>query len=141
MALGLSLSPRRLGGLVMGASAWAMAMLLKATGGSGLGIGALTSLCLTGPMLDVALWRAKSGWPVYLSFALAAAWPTSGPSRCAGGKASDWESLLKWPLAEWVSVASWSTVVCGLIAGLLSAAIWFRLRAGRDEEHTPESAS
>ena len=69
MALGLSLAPRRLGGLVMGASAWAMAMLLKSTGGSGLGIGALTSLCLTGPMLDVALWRAKSGWPVYLSFA------------------------------------------------------------------------
>ena len=59
-------------------------MLLKATGGSGLGIGALTSLCLIGPMLDVALWRTKSGWPVYLSFALAGCRANFGPSWCAG---------------------------------------------------------
>jgi len=142
MALGLSLAPRRLGGLVMGASAWAMAMLLKSTGGSGLGIGALTSLCLTGPMLDVALWRAKSGWPVYLSFAAGGCLANIGAFAVRGaGKLSGWESLLKRPLAEWVSVAWWSYLFCGLIAGLLSAAIWFRLHAGRDDERTPESAS
>ena len=37
----------------------------------GTGNGRLTSLCLIGPMLDAALWRAKAGWPVYLNFALA----------------------------------------------------------------------
>jgi hypothetical protein len=142
MALGLSLAPRRLGGVVMGASALVAAMWLKAAGVSGLGIGALTSLCLIGPMLDAALWRAKSGWPVYLSFALAGCLANLGAFAVRGAwKASSWESLLKRPLAEWVSVASWSYLLCGLIAGLLSAAIWFRLRAGHGEEHTRESGS
>lgn len=142
MALGLSLAPRRLGGLVMGASAWGTAMLLKSTGGAGLGIGAMTSLCLIGPMLDVALWRTKSGWPVYLSFALAGCLANMGAFAVrAAGKLSGWESLLTRPLTEWISAAWWSYLFCGLIAGLLSAAIWFRLRAGRDEERPPESAS
>ncbi len=142
MALGLSLAPRRWGGLVMGLGAGATAMLLKATGGAGLGIGALTSLCLIGPLLDAALWRTKSGWPVYLSFGLAGCLANFGAFLVRGGwKASGWESLLKRPLAEWVSVASWSYLLCGLAAGLLSAAIWFRLRAGRDEPHPPESGS
>lgn len=142
MALGLSLAPRRFGGVVMGASAWAMAMLLKSTGGSGPGIGALTSLCLIGPMLDAALWRAKSGWPVYLSFAAAGCLANMGAFAVRGaGKLAGWESLVKRPLAEWVSVACWSYLFCGLIAGLLSAAIWFRLRAGRGEGRPREPAS
>lgn len=141
MALGLSLAPRRFGGIVMGASAWAAAMLLKSSGGSGLGIGALTSLCLIGPFLDAALWRAKSGWPVYLSFAAAGCLANIGAFAVRGaGKLSGWE-LLKRPPAEWVSVAWWSYLLCGLIAGLLSAAIWFRLRASRDEKRARESVS
>lgn len=142
MALGLSLAPRRLGGVVMGASAWATAMLLKAGGGSGLGIGAQTSLCLIGPMLDAALWRAKAGWPVYLSFALAGCLANLGALAVRGaGKLSGWDSLLKRPLAEWVSVASWSYLVCGLVAGLLSAAIWFRWRAVGGDAARTESES
>ena len=141
MALGLSLAPRRLGGVVMGASAAATAMLLHAAGGAGLGIGALTSLCLIGPMLDAALWRAKSGWPVYLSFAAGGRPGEHGGFAVRGArKLSGWESLLKRPLADWFSVASWSYLLCGLLAGLLSAAIWFRWRAGHGEERTRESA-
>jgi len=142
MALGLSLAPRRLGGIVMGASAAATAMLLKTAGAGGLGIGALTSLCLIGPMLDAALWRAKAGWPVYLSFALAGCLANLGALLVRGaGKYSGWESLVKRPFADWASVASWSYLLCGLIAGLLSAAIWFRLRTARGKDGPPESGS
>ena len=134
MALGLSLAPRRLGGVVMGASAAAAAMLLKAAGVGGLGIGAMTSLCLTGPMLDAALWRAKAGWPVYLSFALAGCLANVGAFVVRGtSKYSGWETL-KRPFAEWLSVSSWSYLLCGLAAGLLSAAIWFRWSADRGQE-------
>jgi hypothetical protein len=126
----------------MGASAWTTAMLLKGAGGGGLGVGAMTSLCLIGPMLDAALWRAKAGWPVYLSFALAGCLTNVGAFAVRGaGKASGWESLLKRPFGEWLSTASWSYLLCGLIAGVFSAAIWFRLRADRGEDRSPESGS
>ena len=58
MALGLSLAPRRGGGLVMGGSALCSAMLFRVGGFGVIGIGAMTSLVLTGPFLDAALWRA-----------------------------------------------------------------------------------
>ncbi|HYW80700.1 MAG TPA: hypothetical protein VE890_14060, partial [Thermoguttaceae bacterium] len=69
MALGLSLAPRRMGGMVMGSAALGSVLLIKAGGAGGVGVGALTSLALTGPLLDVALWRARSGWRLYLAFA------------------------------------------------------------------------
>ncbi len=93
-------------------------------------------------MLDAALWRAKAGWPVYLSFALAGCLANLGALAVRGaGKLSGWDSLLKRPLAEWVSVASWSYLVCGLVAGLLSAAIWFRWRAAGGDAARTESES
>jgi hypothetical protein len=71
MALGLALVPRRLGGCVMGGSALVTGLLLQTTGLGRPGVGALTSLGLTGPLLDLALWGAPSGWRLYLGFVLA----------------------------------------------------------------------
>ena len=140
MALGLSLAPRRLGGVVMGVSACATTLLLKFGGGSSPGIGALTSLCVIGPMLDAALWRAKSGWSVYLCFALAGCLTNLVAFAVRGaGKLAGLDALTKRPLADWVSTASWSYLLCGVVAGLLSAAIWFRLRADRDIHGLRES--
>ncbi|MCY2991584.1 MAG: hypothetical protein NTY19_27480, partial [Planctomycetota bacterium] len=59
MALGLSLAPRRFGGVVMGCSAYSTTLLLRFAGGPTPGIGAFTSLCLLGPMLDLVLWHAR----------------------------------------------------------------------------------
>lgn len=142
MALGLSLAPRRMGGLVMGAGAWTTAILLKATGAGGLGLGALTSLCLIGPALDVALWRTRSGWPVYLSFALAGGGANLLAFTVRGaGKLSGLDALRMRPLADWLTVAPWSYTLCGLLAGLVSAAVWFRLTRGGGVRHSRESAS
>src|SRR5262249_44745800 len=71
MALGMALVPRRLAGTVMGASALATALVVGAARGGGPGAGALTSLCLTGPLLDLVLWGADRGWRLYLGFVLA----------------------------------------------------------------------
>src|SRR5690349_15541592 len=65
MALGLAIVPRHLGGCVMGASAFLTGMLLPFAGGRATGPGALASLSLTGPLLDLALWGAASGWRLY----------------------------------------------------------------------------
>jgi hypothetical protein len=140
MALGLSLAPRRLGGVVMGGSACVTASLLKLGGGPAPGIGAMTSLCLIGPMLDVALWRIRAGWPVYLGFALAGGMANIAAFAVRGaGKLSGLDALTKRPLADWVGTAAWSYILCGVIAGLVSAGIWFRLRADRGPASTKES--
>src|SRR5262249_14885754 len=58
MAFGLALVPRRLAGVCMGAGALATGSLLK-TAGAGIGPGALASLTLTGPCLDLAVLGAR----------------------------------------------------------------------------------
>src|SRR5262249_48252713 len=71
MALGLAMVPRRMGGCVMGGSALLTGMLIPLAGSRAMGPGALASLSLTGPLLDLALWSAASGWRLYLGFVVA----------------------------------------------------------------------
>jgi hypothetical protein len=151
MALGLALVPRRLGGCVMGGSALVTGLVLQSTGIGRTGVGAVTSLCLTGPLLDLALWGARSGWRLYLGFVLAGlssnliAFAVRAGARLmgvggsgggggggggggmgggggggmgmGGGAGPDW----------WIN-ASISYPLCGLAAGLVSAAVWFHFR-------------
>ena len=73
MALGLSLAPVRMGGIVMGAAALGSVLMIKTGGMVTPGAGALTSLLLIGPFLDAALCApaADGGyilplpWPVW----------------------------------------------------------------------------
>jgi hypothetical protein len=131
MACGLAAVPRRGSGAVMGVSALATALLLRA-GGSPLGVGAATSLALTGPLLDLALWRARSGWRLYLGFAAAGlAANLAAFAVRAGSKSMGLEHLAARPLAAWWSPALVSYIVCGLAAGLVSALVWFRFSARR----------
>jgi hypothetical protein len=130
MALGMALVPRRGGGLIMGGSALATAFACRLSGAAGLGAGTMTSLSLTGPLLDLALWRMRRGWQLYLGFILAglasnliALLARGGlkllvPSDSPGGHAIEvwWRSaMVTYPL-------------CGIVAGLVSAAVWFQIR-------------
>ena len=65
MVLGLALAPRRLAGSVMSAGAIGTAWLLSGVGGASFGSGSSVSLLLIGPMMDVAVRHARSGWRVY----------------------------------------------------------------------------
>jgi hypothetical protein len=134
MALGLALVPRRSAGTIMGTSALVTALSLKSGGFGGFGPGAVTSLCATGPLLDLALAWAKKGWQLYggivaaglgsnllalLVRGLLKYYGLGGGGRSAGGGRL---------FEEWWMQAAFTYPVCGILAGLISAAVWFKLR-------------
>lgn len=142
MALGLAMAPRRMGGFVMGAGAMGTVLMIKAGGVGTIGFGALTSLALTGPLLDAALWRARSGWRLYMAFALAGL----GSNMVAlvvraGTKYVGLNHVTGRPLAAWLPHATASYAVCGILAGLISATIWFKLSSGSPANDPAESVS
>jgi ABC-type Co2+ transport system permease subunit len=141
MSFGLALVPRRHAGSVMTATALLGVLGLRALGESHGGSGALTSLLLTGPMLDLASRRARPGWRLYLAFSLAGlASNLAALTVRAATKALGWERAGGRPLLEWWSQAAGTYAACGLAAGLLSALLWFHLAAERPDPAGETSA-
>ncbi|MHB1033039.1 MAG: hypothetical protein ACYC35_02080 [Pirellulales bacterium] len=132
LTLGLALVPRRGAASIMGADALLTALFLNGCGLAQMGAGALTSLVLTGPCLDAALAGARAGWRLYLGCAAAGV--------AANMAALAFRAVPKYleldprgrPFAAWFSQAIATYVVCGAVAGLLSAAVWFRWSARSD---------
>lgn len=132
MAFGLALVPRRGAGTMMGAGAATTAAVILLAGWGEKGLGSLTSLFLMGPFLDFAMNmnRSASGPRVYVSLIAAgmmtnlAALAVQGSAKyygwawAAGGGGKS--------LATWLSLAALTYPLCGALAGLLSAAAWFR---------------
>ena len=141
IAAGLALVPRRGAGTVMGGSALVTGVAFRLCGfkGEAIGLGALTSLVATGPLLDVTLRRSKGGWRQYVAFAVAGLASNLLALTVRGtAKAMGWEKLGKRPLFEWLSQAAWTYAACGLAAGLVSGVVLFYGRR-RDEESTGEN--
>ncbi len=142
IALGLALVPRRGAGTVMSGSALLTAALLHVSRiqSEGLGLGALTSLFATGPLLDITLRRANGGWKQYAGFAVAGlasnliALLTRGTAKAIG-----FEQPGRRPLSEWLAQASITYVLCGLAAGLISGAILFYARKSADKSSRESS--
>lgn len=142
MAIGLALVPRRRAGSVMGASAILTAAVLRigGAGGDGMSLGALTSLAATGPLMDLTLRHTNGGWWQYLAFAGAGlasnllAFAVRGGAKIIGYEKSGGRALGSW-FAE--SVVSYPA--CGIVAGLISGAIWFYAR--RRSERAAEEPS
>jgi hypothetical protein len=166
MTLGLALVPRHGGGVVMGASALAATGAYKLFGLGVPGMGAMTSLLVFGPILDLMLWRGRRGWQLFGAFALAGltsnliAFAVRGMTRLAGagpaasgvargaglggGRGLGGGGLGGGGLGggggmgggagagdPWWMIAPLSYVLCGLVAGLLCAAVWFAVRPRR----------
>ena len=127
MIMGLAFVPRRGAGTIMGVSALAASLGLRAVApGTGFSLGALTSLVLTGPLLDLCIQRARVGWRLYLGFALAGLSANLVAFAVRGGtKLFAVEHLGARPLSVWLRHASFSYVICGLLAGLISGLVWF----------------
>jgi hypothetical protein len=132
MAFGFAVVPRRLAGTTMSASAMLTATLLTASGGHRFGAGAMASLVALGPLLDLALARARSGWRLYLGFVLAglAANVLAFSSR-GGSKLLQLDAPGTRLFSDWLSQAAVTYVLSGALAGLVSAACWFRMRDTR----------
>jgi hypothetical protein len=128
LAFGLSLAPRRLAGSIMSAGALGTAWILRDVGAATYGSGALVSLCLLGPMMDIALRGVRSPRRVYAALVLSGvatnllalgsrAAPKVLGFDIAGGRAFDswWlQAVVTYPLS-------------GVVAGLLGAFCWFHL--------------
>jgi hypothetical protein len=127
MALGLALVPRRGAASIMGCSALGSAALFSMVGAPRLGAGAMTSLILTGFFLDFALAGARSGRSVYVRLMLAGAAANLVAMLVRGGvKVLAGGQLEGLPLAVWFPKAMITYPLCGALAGLISAAVWFR---------------
>lgn len=136
LALGLAVVPRRGAGTIMGTSALLVASLLNLSGlkSEGLGIGALTSLVATGPLLDWTLRKAHTGWQQYVGFTLAGLLSNLLALGVRGGlKATGFELPGRRPLMEWLGQASITYCLCGVAAGLLSAIVLFYGRRTHDD--------
>lgn len=129
MAFGMSLAPRQFAGAVMSAGALGTAGLLSLGGLATFGSGAFTSLVLLGPMMDLALRHARSGWRVY------AALVTAGVATNVLALASRAASKILGldvgtrPFGTWWLEASLTYTLSGVVAGLLGAACWFHFNA------------
>jgi hypothetical protein len=130
IGLGLALVPRQLAGTTMAASALLTATVMDASGIHRFGAGALTSLVAIGPMLDLALARARSGWRLYLGFVAAGlaanvlAFAVRGVFKLFGFDGPGTRLF-----DDWLSQAAVTYVLAGGFAGLFSGACWFRFVA------------
>jgi hypothetical protein len=128
MAFGFAVVPRRGAGTVMAGGAFLTTAILRLVGARLDGVGALTSLLLTGPMLDLALRWAHRGWQLYGGFIVACAVSNAvaflvrGAAKVVGGGGG-------LPLDLWWSRAIMTHAASGVVAGLISALAWFQFHA------------
>jgi len=131
LVLGLACVPRRGAGKVMSATAALTVLGIGAVGvRTGVGSGALTSLLLTGVLLDAALRVGRKGWMIYLGCISAGLLSNvvAFGVRLALKYAALAPGDALHPLATWLPRAAWSYPLCGAAAGLASAVLLFRLR-------------
>jgi hypothetical protein len=137
LSLGMALVPRRGAGLIMGGSALAGLGAL-ALFGRGAGLGASTSLVLTGPLLDLAAARARSGWRLYAAFGVAGLVANLGAFLVRGGGKAVSLGGGGRLLADWLTVAPITYAACGLAAGLISAVVFFRWSPHPSRDEGPQ---
>jgi hypothetical protein len=129
MMFGMALAPRRLAGSVMSAGALGTAWTLAGAGAADFGAGSFVSLCLLGPMMDVALRHARTGRSVYAALMLAGVLTNvlALASR-AGAKLVGLDAAGR-PFDSWWLQASATYTLSGAAAGLLGALCWFHFRS------------
>jgi hypothetical protein len=134
MALGLALAPRRLSGFIMSASAFGTGAAFNLTGLAHIGSGAFISLCLVGPVMDLAVSKLRSGWKLYFGLILAGictnllALSSRGASKLLGLDLAGTR-----PFGSWWTQAVITYSLSGAIAGLIGALLFFHLRKQRSE--------
>lgn len=132
LAFGFALVPRRGAGTVMAGSALATTGVLWLAGLRLDGVGAQTSLLLTGPFMDLALRWGRHRWRLYGAFILAciasnaAAFGVRALAKVYGLAGAGGGAGRRFDL--WLPQAIWTYALAGLIAGFVSAAAWFHYR-------------
>jgi len=142
MALGLALAPRRLAGFIMSAGAFCTAAAFSLAGLVHYGSGAFVSLCLIGPIIDLALNTARIGWRLYFGLILAGistnllALASRSMSKLLGLDLAGMR-----PFGGWWGQAIVTYSLCGAVAGLIGALCFFRLRKERSKSEPADTGT
>jgi hypothetical protein len=134
MALGFALAPRKLSGFILSAGAFSTASAFSLTGLAHYGSGAFVSLCLIGPIMELAVAKFRSGWKLYLGLGLAGivtnllALTSRSASKLLG---LDFAGTR--PFGTWWAQAVVTYAVSGAIAGLIVALCFFHLHSDRSK--------
>lgn len=141
MVLGMALAPRRSAGSVMSAGALGTAWALAGAGVADVGAGSFVSLCLLGPMMDVALRNAQTGRRVYVALILAGVMTNVLALASRAGSKVIGLDVGGRPFDTWWLQASMTYTLSGAVAGLLGALCWFHFNsAGPQRGSRPTSA-
>jgi hypothetical protein len=128
MALGLALVPRRSAGAIMATGAALGSAIMSASHIGFFPPAALFSILALGPVIDIALLGKPQGWGLYGRFALAGA---AANLLAYVVKVSTVQLGLDAATGRHFTAFGWmalvSFVLCGALAGLISAAACFRL--------------
>ena len=133
MAMGFAFVPRRAAGMIMTVGAGLTCVAMSAVRVGMFQPAAMLSLLLLGPVLDFALLGDPKGWRLYARFITGGAaanllaylvkLATVSLGWSAGGGRN---------FTAFGPTALLSVLLCGALAGLISAALWFRLGATDD---------
>jgi hypothetical protein len=151
MVAGFALVPRRSAGGVMSLGALAAVGVFYFGSIGNLQAAAVTGMLALGPAMDLALRGEPTGWRLYLRLAvagilanllawgvrmMAAGWfatAVAGSGRGGGtGMGGGGERALAHHFLEFWPVALVTFALCGAIAGVASAAVWFKARSGNN---------
>ncbi len=142
MALGFALAPRKHSGFIMSAGAFSTASAVSVSGMADYGSGAFVSLCLIGPIMDLALVKLRSGWKLYFGLIIAGiatnllALSSRGASKLLG-----LDLIGRRPFSTWWSEAIITYIISGAIAGLIAAICFFNLRKQQSKSETANSGT
>ena len=133
IALGFAIVPRRSAGTTVSMGAGATAAAMNAAHLGEFQIPALVGTLAFGPVLDLALAGRPQAWQIYLRFAVAGAAANllAFSSKFAAAYMG-WHFPGNGKVTSFWSLPLGSFLLCGALAGLISAAIWFRLRVADD---------
>ncbi len=132
MALGFALAPRKHSGFIMSAGAFSTAAAFSLARMTDYGSGAFVSLCLIGPVMDLAFTKLRIGWKLYagLIFAGIGTNLLALISRSAS-KVLGLDLAGMRPFGTWWAQAAVTYTISGAIAGLIAAFCFFNLRRKR----------
>ena len=142
MILRLALAPRRFSGFMMSAGAFGAASAFSLAGLAHYGSGAFVSLCLMGPIMDLALAKVRAGWSLYFGLIVAGigtnllAFGSRAMSKLVG---LDLASMR--PFGLWWTQAVVTYILCGAAAGLIGAFCFFHLRKQRSKSEPSETGT
>jgi hypothetical protein len=125
MSCGLAVAPRRRAGGLMSVAA-IIALFGFGPAAAMSKITAIVSLALLGPLLDWAARLARSGKTLYFAFAAAGLASNAAAFVAKALEKRSGANPASRPYAEWISVAPVSFAICGIVAGLIGAGLFFQ---------------